>query len=70
MLLSTMCGHGMVSHNLAKKMIDWVKEGRRTPEQAAELSHPLLFLRRLQSRPSRAAAGTGRTRRITDIEFG
>jgi len=26
MLLSTMCGHGMVSHSLAKKMIDWVKE--------------------------------------------
>ena len=35
LLLSTMCGHGMVSHALAKKMIDWVKEGRRTPEQAA-----------------------------------
>jgi hypothetical protein len=35
MLLSTMCGHGMVSLSLAKKMIDWVKEGRRTPEQAA-----------------------------------
>lgn len=33
--LSTMCGHGMVSHTLARKMIDWVKEGRRTPEQAA-----------------------------------
>jgi len=33
--LSTMCGHGMISSNLAKKMIDWVKEGRRTPEQAA-----------------------------------
>ena len=32
--LSTMCGNGMVSHSLAKKMIDWVKEGRRTPEQA------------------------------------
>jgi len=32
--LSTMCGHGMVSHSLAKKMIDWVKEGRRTPEEA------------------------------------
>jgi hypothetical protein len=32
--LSTMCGHGMVSPSLAKKMIDWVKEGRRTPEQA------------------------------------
>lgn len=34
MLLSTMCGHGMVSHSMAKKMVDWVKEGRRTPEQA------------------------------------
>jgi len=32
--LSTMCGHGMVSSSLAKKMIDWVKEGRRTPAQA------------------------------------
>jgi hypothetical protein len=32
--LSTMCGHGMVSTSLAKKMVDWVKEGRRTPEQA------------------------------------
>jgi len=33
--LSTMCGHGMISHSLAKKMIDYVKEHRRTPEQAA-----------------------------------
>jgi hypothetical protein len=33
-MLATMCGHGMVSSSLAKKMIDWVKEGRRTPEQA------------------------------------
>jgi len=33
--LSTMCGHGMVSGSFAKKMIDWVKEGRRTPAQAA-----------------------------------
>jgi hypothetical protein len=33
--LSTMCGHGMVSHNFAKKMVDWVKEGRREPKQAA-----------------------------------
>jgi hypothetical protein len=32
--LSTMCGHGMVSSSFAKKMIDWVKEGRRTPAQA------------------------------------
>jgi hypothetical protein len=34
LMLSTMCGHGMVSSSLAKKMIDWVKEGRRTPDQA------------------------------------
>lgn len=33
--LSTMCGHGMVSFNMAKKMLDMVREGRRTPEQAA-----------------------------------
>jgi hypothetical protein len=35
LLLSTMCGHGMISHSLAKKMIDFVKENRRTPGQAA-----------------------------------
>ena len=33
--LSTMCGHGMVSFNMAKKMLDMVREGRRTSEQAA-----------------------------------
>jgi len=33
--LSTMCGHGMVSHDLAKKMIELVKEGRREPKEAA-----------------------------------
>jgi hypothetical protein len=38
--LTTMCGHGMVSSSLAKKMIDWVKEGRRSPEEAAKyLTH-------------------------------
>lgn len=31
--LSTMCGHGMVSFNLAKKMLERLREGRRTPEQ-------------------------------------
>jgi hypothetical protein len=35
MQVSTMCGHGMISHALAEKMIAWVREGRRTPEQAA-----------------------------------
>ena len=34
-MLSTMCGHGMISHSFAKKMIDFVKEGRRSPEDAA-----------------------------------
>ena len=33
--LSTMCGHGMVSHNLVEKMIAYVKENDRTPEEAA-----------------------------------
>ncbi|HEV8677144.1 MAG TPA: hypothetical protein VGX21_24165 [Methylomirabilota bacterium] len=33
--LYTMCGHGMVSANLARKMRDWVREGRRTPGEAA-----------------------------------
>jgi hypothetical protein len=32
--LATMCGHGMVAFSLAQKMIDMVREGRRTPEQA------------------------------------
>lgn len=34
LMLSTMCGHGMISQSFAKKMIDFVKENRRTPEQA------------------------------------
>jgi len=34
-MLSTMCGHGMIAHSLAKKMIDFVKEGRRSPSEAA-----------------------------------
>jgi hypothetical protein len=32
--LLTMCGHGMVSASLTKKMVEWVRSGRRTPEQA------------------------------------
>ena len=33
--LSTMCGHGMVSSSLAAKMLDMVREGRRSPHAAA-----------------------------------
>ena len=34
--LSTMCGHGMVAHNLAKRMLDGVKLGQLSPDRAAE----------------------------------
>jgi len=33
--INSMCGHGMVSFNLIKKIIDEVKLGRMTPEQGA-----------------------------------
>jgi hypothetical protein len=33
--LTTMCGHGLISSNFAKKMIDRVREGRLEPEKAA-----------------------------------
>lgn len=33
--LCTMCGHGMIGHGLARKMIDHVRTGRRTPEEAS-----------------------------------
>ena len=33
--LTTMCGHGLISSNFAKKMIDLIKEKRLTPEKAA-----------------------------------
>jgi hypothetical protein len=34
--IGTMCGHGMIAHNLVKKLLDWVKEGRRTPKEATQ----------------------------------
>jgi hypothetical protein len=33
--LATMCGHGMLSFSFVRKLVDWVKQGRRSPEQAA-----------------------------------
>lgn len=33
--LSTMCGHGTISFGLARKMLDRVRSGRRSPEEAA-----------------------------------
>ncbi|RJP15665.1 MAG: hypothetical protein C4520_19780 [Candidatus Abyssobacteria bacterium SURF_5] len=35
--INTLCGHGMVSFNLIKKVADEVKLGRMTPEQGAYL---------------------------------
>ncbi len=34
--LTTLCGHGMVSHNVARRMIDLVKQGKLSPARAAE----------------------------------
>lgn len=34
--LSTMCGHGMLSFGFSRKMLDWVRTGRRRPEACAE----------------------------------
>ena len=33
--LSTMCGHGMLSFGFVRKLVEWVKQGRRSPEQAS-----------------------------------
>src|SRR5262249_30413210 len=33
--LATMCGHGMVSFGLVRKLVEWVKQGRRTPHEAS-----------------------------------
>jgi hypothetical protein len=35
--LCTMCGHGMIGHGLAQKMISWVRTGRRTPDEASRV---------------------------------
>ncbi|OGO04372.1 MAG: hypothetical protein A2Y73_02455 [Chloroflexi bacterium RBG_13_56_8] len=35
--ISTMCGHGMVSFNIIRRMVDLVKRGRYTCRQAAQI---------------------------------
>ena len=35
-MLSTMCGHGMVSINLAQKMMSFVRENRRSPRDGRQ----------------------------------
>ena len=34
--ISVMCGHGLISYELIKKLVGEVKKGRKTPKQAAE----------------------------------
>ncbi len=41
--ITTMCGHGLVSANLVKKMATLVKKGKKSlPEAAAELAKPCM----------------------------
>ncbi len=35
--ITTMCGHGLVAANLVKKAVAEVKDGRKTPEEAARM---------------------------------
>ncbi len=37
LLINTMCGHGMVSFNLIRKMIEYMKLRRLTPKKAAKM---------------------------------
>jgi molybdopterin synthase catalytic subunit len=37
LIFNTMCGHGMVSFNLIRKMIEYVKLRRLTPQKAAKI---------------------------------
>ena len=38
--VTTMCGHGMVASNLVKSMVEEIKAGRKTPEEAAKVLAP------------------------------
>ncbi len=38
--ITTMCGHAMVSANLVKAMVEEIKAGRKTPEEASKVLAP------------------------------
>ncbi len=38
--VTTMCGHGMVASNLVTSMVEEIKAGRKTPEEAAKVLAP------------------------------
>jgi hypothetical protein len=39
--VTTMCGHGLVSAKLVKSMVEEIKTGKKTPEDAAKVLTPL-----------------------------
>jgi hypothetical protein len=38
--ITTMCGHGLISSNLAEEMVREIRAGRKTPEEATEVIKP------------------------------
>jgi len=38
--VTTMCGHGLISTNIVKRMVNRIKTGENTPEEAARLLAP------------------------------
>lgn len=38
--VATMCGHGMIPTNLVKAVVNEIREGRRTPEEAVKVLAP------------------------------
>ncbi len=38
--VATMCGHAMISANLIRSMVDEIKAGRKTPDEAAKVLAP------------------------------
>lgn len=38
--VTTMCGHGMISSNIVRRMVKEIKSGAKTPEEAARLLAP------------------------------
>ncbi len=46
--LTTMCGHGMISSSMGKKMIDWVKGGPPHSGRSGHVPGTLLLVRNFQ----------------------
>ena len=66
--INTLCGHGMVSFNLIRKMIEYVKLRRLTPKKAARIMAKCCECGAFQSRPGGKTAGKGAKGRISTPE--